>query len=333
MTEHSQRSTRDAYRDALLAIASPDQRVFCLDTDSGVFAGADLGAAGSRFANIGIAEHNLMGIAAGLAATGFVPFVTTMAAFVARAAEAIKIDIAYNDWPVRIVGTHGGFAAGHLGPTHHGLEDLALLRALPNMTVVVPADPAATEAVVAESISRRGPVYVRVGRKATPALPIDAAPPKIGELQRLRPGREVVLVACGPHPVVAAHQAAEALAPDGVEAAVLNAHTLKPLDTDALVGATADARLVVTVEEHWAAGGLGSLVAESLAAVGAPAPVLRLGVERFAAEVGDHEHLLARHGLCAESIVARVRAALEGRLLAGTAAASRALAIGAPTKE
>jgi transketolase len=313
-------ATREAYRDRLLALLPHDPRLICLDSDTGLFSAADAAAAGEQYLNLGIAEHTLMGAAAGLAACGRIPFVNTMAAFaVSRALEAIKIDIAYNRLPVRIMATHGGLAAGHLGPTHQALEDLAVMRALPTMTVVVPADAAAVRAVVDQSVELPGPLYVRLGRKATAHLPLvpghapgHASAPVIGRAQILRPGDDATLVCCGPHPVHACLQAADALAALGIEAAVLNMHTLRPLDTAALTAAADRSRLVVTVEEHWRGGGLGGAVAEALSEAAAPARVLRLGVpDAFVDTVGDHDHLVAHYGLTADRITAAVRTALD----------------------
>jgi transketolase len=299
--------TRQAYRDRLAALLPDHEHAICLDTDSGLFTGVDFGSAADRFVNIGIAEHNLMGMAAGMAASGWMPFVNTMAAFAtSRAVEAIKIDIAYNAVPVRIMATHGGLASGHLGPTHQCLEDLAVMRAMPNMTVVVPADAAATEAVVDAALDLPGPLYVRLGRKATPGLPPGGEPPVIGRAQRLRDGGDVLLVACGPYPVLAALEAADRLAEQGIGAGVLNMHTLKPFDQDGLLAAAAGTRLVVTVEEHWRSGGLGSAVTETLAEH-APLRVTRIGMpDTFAGFVGSHEDLLRHYGITAEAVIAAV---------------------------
>lgn len=305
------RATRDAYRDELLSLLDRHPDVICLDSDTGLFSAQHAAALGDQYLNLGIAEHNLMGIAAGMAACGRMPFVNTMAAFAAsRALEAIKIDIAYNRLPVRIMATHGGLAAGHLGPTHQALEDLAVLRVLPGMTVVVPADAAATEAVVAQSLRLPGPLYVRLGRKASPALPA-GPPPVIGQAQTLRQGGDVVLACCGPYPVLACLAAADALAGRGIEATVLNLHTLRPFDTQTLVAAARPAPLVVTLEEHWRSGGLGGAVTEALSEA-APTRVLRLGMpDRFVDAVGNQEHLVAHYDLTAERVVRTVLTALD----------------------
>ena len=305
-------ATREAYRDALVPLMAENDRIVCLDTDSGLFKGVDFGPAAGRYLNIGIAEHNLMGSAAGLAASGWIPFANTMAAFAStRAVEAVKIDVAYNDVPVRIAATHSGLSAGHLGPTHHSLEDLAIMRALPNMTVVVPADAAQTAALVERTLDLPGPVYLRLGRKPTPQLGAVADAPVVGRLQCLARGEDVVVVATGPHPVLAALEAAELLGADGVSTAVFNAHTLKPFDVETLVDAVAGALLVVTVEDHWRSGGLGGAVAEALAET-TPRRVLRIGMpDTFCKTVGGHEFLLERYGVHTNAVVDTVLRELE----------------------
>lgn len=304
-------ATRDAYRDRLLSLLPAHPELICLDTDTGLFSAANVEAAAEQYLNLGIAEHNLMGIAAGLAASGRIPYVNTMATFAAcRALEAVKIDIAYNDLPVRIMATHSGLSSGHLGPTHQALEDIAIMRVLPTMTVVVPADAAGAAAAVEQSVKLPGPMYIRLGRKATPPLPPGPAP-VVGKAQVLREGDDATLVCCGPHPVLACLEAADALAADGVAVSVLNMHTVSPLDTDALVAAADRSGLVVTVEEHWRSGGLGGAVAEALCEA-APVRVLRLGVpDAFVNTVGDHGHLVRHYGLTAERITATVRTALD----------------------
>lgn len=311
------RATREAYRDRLLALLDRHPDMICLDTDTGLFSAEHAAGAGEQYLNLGIAEHNLIGIAAGMAACGRMPFVNTMAAFASRALEAIKIDIAYNRLPVRIMATHGGLAAGHLGPTHQALEDLAVLRVLPGMTVVVPADAAATEAFVEQSVSLAGPLYVRLGRKPSPPLPA-AHPPVIGQAQTLRQGGDVVLACCGPYPVLACLAAGDILAGHGIEATVLNLHTVRPLDTETLVEAVRPAALVVTVEEHWRSGGLGGAVAEALAQA-APTRVLRLGMpDQFVDAVGNQEYLLTHYDLTAERVVRMVCTTLDAVARSGT---------------
>lgn len=179
MTEAN--STRLAYRDALVTAMGANERIVCLDTDTGLFAGVDFGPASDRYLNLGIAEQNALSLAAALALDGWRPHVITMAAFAeSRAAEAVKIDVALNAAPVCIAATHAGLSSGTLGPTHHALSDLAVMRVLPNMTVLVPADADAAGALVGQLAALTGPVYLRLGRLATDPLPA-SAPPVIGE--------------------------------------------------------------------------------------------------------------------------------------------------------
>lgn len=310
------RADREVYRDLLVERMAVDDRVVCLDSDTGTFSGVDFGPAAERYLNLGIAEQNLMGVAAGLARCGRLPVVNTMATFAAtRALEAVKIDIAFNDLPVRIVATHGGLAAGHLGPTHHALEDLAVMRVLPNMSVVVPADAPACAELFRQAMELPGPVYLRLGRGPTPTVTdavADPPPVRLATVQPLRRGGDVVLAACGPYPVQAALEAAEILGRAGVQATVLNVHTLRPLDTDTIEAAVRDtgSGVVVTVEEHWPAGGLGSAIAEALSER-RPARVLRVAVpDGFVAVAGDQRYLLERSGVTASAVVDRVVAAL-----------------------
>jgi transketolase len=269
-----------------------DRRVVCLDSDTGLFDAADLRDSG-RYVNLGIAEHTLMAVAAGLAACGKLPFVNTMATFASTRAA-----------------THGGLAAGHLGPTHHALEDLAIMRVLPSMTVMVPADAAAVEAAVRQTMALPGPLYLRLGRDPTPPLCGAAAPPVIGRAQRLRPGDDLTIVACGPYPVLAALRASEVLASAGVGAAVLNMHTLKPLDVAALLAAASHSAALITVEEHWRLGGLGAAVAEALAEL-APIRIARIGMSNvFVDAPGGQRDLLERYGIDHRAVVTRALALL-----------------------
>ncbi|MFI6515525.1 transketolase family protein [Spirillospora sp. NPDC050679] len=305
----SARACRDAYRDLLPELLAADGRAVCLDSDTGLFAGIDFGAAADRYVNLGIAEQNLMGVAAGLAQSGFVPYVNTMAAFAAtRALEAVKIDIALCGLPVRIMATHDGLAAGHLGPTHHSLEDLAAMRLLPGMTVLAPHAAAAAEELIRQCADVPGPVYMRLGRKAVPEPPPGLEPLRLGRAQPLRDGADLTIAAAGPYPVLAALGAADLLAADGVRARVLNVHTVRPLDTGSILGGPGP---VVTVEEHWAAGGLGSAVAEAAAELAGGPRVLRVAVpDAFVPGAGDQAYLVARAGITPEAVAARARRAL-----------------------
>jgi transketolase len=300
------RASRDAYRDVLGRLLEEDERIWCLDSDTGLFDRSWL-AGRARYLNLGIAEQNLLGVAAGLAAAGARPFVTTMAVFASlRALEFVKVDIAVPGLPVRIVATHGGLAAGHLGPTHHALEDLAIMRVLPNMTVVVPADAAATEALIRQACDLPGPVYLRLGRKPTPACGAGEAA-RLGRAHVLHEGSDVTIAACGAVPVLRALAASERLRQAGIGARVLDLHTVRPLDVDALVRAAAETAGIVTVEDHSASGGLGSAVAE-VVAEHQPARVVRIGVAEVPQwDAGDHEALLDRRGVTERAIAGAAR--------------------------
>jgi len=301
-------STRDACREALLELAAADPRIYCLDADMGGLEEAFGGRFPDRYINVGIAEANLMGVAAGLAMTGKIPCVHTMAGFVsARACEQVKLDIAYNCLPVKLLASHSGVSAGHLGPTHHATEDLAIMRALPNMIVIAPADAAEAAAALRAAIRLPGPVYLRLGRKATPTIN-DREPDFMpGRAVRLREGGDITLLASGPHPVAAALEAADELAAAGIAARVLNVHTIKPLDVAAIVAAARETRALVTVEEHNIHGGLGGAVAE-VVTEHAPAPVRRIGIpDVFCGRVGGPEDLLAACGVTARAVADTAR--------------------------
>lgn len=295
---------REVYRRTLLELAHRDPRIFCVDTDTGGLESTFGAELPERYINVGIAEANLMGVAAGLAATGLRPYAHTLSGFAAaRACEQIKIDIAGNDLPVRIVVTHGGLSSGHYGPTHHAVEDLAILRTLPNLTVVVPADAAEAEQAVRATAACPGPVVIRLGRAATP-LVYDALPDFVlGRAATLREGDDVAIVATGPYPVTMALEAHAELATLGVRARVLDIHTVKPLDRDAVLRAAAETAGIVTVEDHLEIGGLGAAVCETVTAE-RPCRVRRVGVpDRFHDRVGDEHDLLVAAGVSPRRIV------------------------------
>ncbi|MFB7370294.1 transketolase family protein [Streptomyces sp. NPDC056222] len=307
------RAAREVYRDTVAELLPGEPRLVVLDSDTGLFGGVDFGSAADRYLNLGIAEHTLMGTAAGLAREGRIPLVNTMAAFASsRAVEAVKIDIAMGNLPVLIAATHSGVSAGHLGPTHHALEDLAVMRALPHMTVVVPGDAASTEDLLRQALTLGGPVYLRLGRGATPDLP--AGPPvRLGKAQQLRHGTDITLAACGPYPTLAALEAADLLESEGITANVLHLHTVKPLDTPALLSSLGVRDTVITVEEHWSSGGFGSAVAEALSAV-RPVRVHRMALpDEFVPVAGSQRYLLERGGVSARAIAERARASLDSR--------------------
>lgn len=308
---HAPAPTRTAFKAALLAAMARDQRVVCVDTDTGLFKESDFAPFADRYFNAGIAEQTAVSLAAGMARQGLRPVVCMFAAFATnRAIDAVKIDIAYAGLPVCIVGTHAGLSAGFLGPTHHCLEDLAYLRVLPNLTVVVPADADQTVDLTAQVLALDSPAYLRLGRKASPRLP-HADAPVLRRPQPLRGGRDVVILACGPEPVASAYQAADLLRDASVDAAVVNMHTLKPIAPDDILDLLpTDCRLVVTIEDHWRSGGLGDAVADVLCSY-RPLPMLRLAAaDAFYSVAAPHLTLLEQAGLDAPTVTSRVLRAL-----------------------
>ncbi|MGW5876133.1 transketolase family protein [Nocardiopsis terrae] len=294
---------REVYRRTLVELAELDPRVFCLDTDMGGLEDGFAQRLPEQYVNVGIAEMNLMGVSAGLAAGGLLPYANTLSGFAAaRACEALKVDIAGNDLPVRVVVTHGGASSGHYGPTHHALDDIAIVRSMPNMTVVVPCDAAETERAVRATAELEGPLFLRLGRGATPVIGDGSAEFTLGRARVLRDGGDVTIVATGPHPVHMAVEAAHALAARGVSARVLNMHTVKPIDRESLVSAAMETGGIVTVEDHLETGGLGAAVAEVVSAEH-PCPVRRVGFpDAYLDFVADERDLLEYAGISPERI-------------------------------
>ncbi|MGB3441004.1 MAG: transketolase C-terminal domain-containing protein [Actinophytocola sp.] len=304
MTSTLPESDRAAYRATLVDLARGDSRIWCLDSDMGGLEKQFQAELPGQYVDVGIAEANLMSIAAALASTGILPFVNTMAAFAsARALEQVKLDIAYHDLPVRIAATHAGFSAAHYGPTHHAQSDLAAMRTLPNMTVLAPADAGETVRLVTAAAYLPGPVYLRLGRNAIEPVYTGDAEVTIGKAVELRSGDDVTIAATGALPVRFALDAADELATVGIGARVLNVHTIKPLDVPALVAAAEQTSGVVTVEDHSLLGGLGGAVAEALAEH-RPTTVRRVGIsDRFCARPGTHAEQLAAAGVSAAHVV------------------------------
>jgi len=294
---------RDAFAAALEDIATRDPRICAVVNDS--VGSSKISNFGKRFPdrliNVGIAEQTMVGLAAGLANTGKIPFVCAAACFLtARALEQIKADVAYSDANVKLVGMSPGMSYGELGPTHHSIEDMAWLRAIANMTVIVTADPIETDQAVRAVAEFRGPVFLRVGRTPVPQVHDDQYHFEIGKAARLRDGQDVTLIANGTM-VGRALAAAETLAAQGIEARVLNMSTVRPLDTDAVLAAATETGGIVTIEEHTTYGGLGGAVAE-VVVTHHPVPMRILGVPGVFAPTGSATWLLDHFGLTAEGI-------------------------------
>jgi transketolase len=294
---------RDAFSQTLEAMAAADPRVCAVVSDS--VSSTKLKAFSQkfpdRFINVGIAEQNLVGVGAGLANGGMVPYVCAASCFLtARAMEQIKVDLGYSESNVRLCGMSSGMAYGELGPTHHSIEDLAWTRIIPNLAVVVPADPLETAAAMHSSLEHRGPMFLRISRMPVRAVHDDGFQFTLGKANTLRSGDDITLMANGVM-VSRALDAAEALAQRGIQARVLNIGSMSPLDKEAVLHAARTTRGIVTAEEALAAGGLGGAVAEILA-VHHPAPMRILGVPGVFAPTGSAEFLLEHFGLTSVGI-------------------------------
>ncbi|HUM17954.1 MAG TPA: transketolase C-terminal domain-containing protein [Candidatus Nitrosotalea sp.] len=300
------KASRAAFGEALIELGAKDERIVTLDADlskSTMTAGFAKKYPGRAF-NVGIAESGMIGLAAGLALTGRVPFACSFACFLVGRFETIRVSVAYTDAPVKLVGTHVGVAIGEDGYTQMGLEDVACLRSLPNIPIVQPADELETRHAVAYAIEHPGPIYLRLTRQNLEPVHDTAYRFRFGKADVLRPGNDVSILATG-GTVWNSLEAARTLAADGIHAEVLNVATIKPLDEEAILRSAGRTGHVVTVEDHSVHGGLGSAVAELLGEV-MPTPLKRIGVTTFG-ESGDAKGLYARHGLDPGGIVGAVR--------------------------
>jgi transketolase len=293
---------RDAFAATLEALAADDDRIVAVCNDS--IGSSKLGAFQKRFperlVNVGIAEQAMLGIATGLANGGRRPFVSGASCFLtARGLEQIKVDLAYTNANVVICAMSPGVAYGELGPTHHSIEDIAWLRAIDNLVLIVPADPRETEQALRAASEHDGPVFVRISRMGVPAVYDDGYRFEIGRAVRLADGEDVTLVANGTM-LPRALGAAAALRDDGLGARVVSMPTVRPLDVDELIAAADDTGAIVTVEEHSVRGGLGGAVAEVLA-VERPTPMRMLGFPHFA-PTGSAEWLFEHFGLTVQGI-------------------------------
>jgi len=288
-----------------------------------VFIGSDLGAGTleemrrempERWFMEGVSEQAIIGMAAGLAMDGFIPYINTIATFLTRRClEQVAIDLCLHNLPVRLIASGGGAVYAPLGPTHMALDDIALLRPLPNMTIVAPADAQEMTRAMDATLAVPGPVYVRIAKGNEPVITRAADGFALGRALRLRDGGDVTFVSTGAMSWRAL-KAADLLAAGGVDAGVLHVHTIKPLDDEAIAASARSARLLVTLEEHTRIGGLGSAVLESLNDREVATPVLRLALpDRFSRDYGSQEHVLEMAGLGVEAIAAAVRVRLEAQ--------------------
>ncbi len=293
---------RVAFAEALVALAEADPRVVAVCNDS--VGSSNLKEFKKRFperlVNVGIAEQNMVGVAAGLANGGLMPFVCGASCFITgRALEQVKVDLGYSRSNVKLCGISSGMAYGELGPTHHSIEDIAWTRAIANMTVIVPSDPAETAGALRAAAALDGPVFLRLSRMPVPAVNSADYEFQIGRAVRLRQGSDVTLIANGTM-VCRALEAAELLLADGVNASVINLPTVRPLDREAIAEAAA-AGPIVTIEEHTVLGGMGGAVAEAVVTSN-PTRMRILGVPGVFAPTGSTEFLFEHFGLTAANI-------------------------------
>ena len=313
MSEVKKIATRESYGHALVELGKEHEEVVVLDADlaeatkTGIFKKEFP----ERHIDCGIAECNMMGIAAGIAATGKVPFASSFAMFAAgRAFEQVRNSIGYPHLNVKIGATHAGISVGEDGATHQCNEDIALMRAIPGMVVINPSDDIEAKAAVKAAYEYEGPVYMRFGRLATPIINDNAEYKfEIGKGVTLREGTDVAIIATGLC-VAESLAAAEKLAADGVNAKVINIHTIKPLDEELVVAAAKECGRVVTVEEHSVIGGLGAAVCETLSRK-APTPVKTIGIQDCFGESGPAVELLKKYELDSEGIYKKVKAFVE----------------------
>ncbi|MGD0146264.1 MAG: transketolase family protein [Nitrososphaerales archaeon] len=303
MTLARQAAMRDAYGEALLELGASNPRVVVLGADttgslkSGVFAGRFP----DRFFNVGIAEQNLMGMAAGFALAGKIPYAGTYAIFVpGKCVDQIRNNIAYPNLNVKIVCSHGGISVGPDGASHQQVEDIAIMRSIPKMSVIVPSDAVSTKVIVKAIADIGGPFYVRLTRPSTPIVYEDGFDYRYGKATTIMDGSDVAIVACGIM-VPEAVKAAVSLKAKGVAAAVVDLHTIKPIDAETIVKLAQKCGRVVTAEEHNVMGGMGSAVAEILGE-SRPTPMKRVGVMDTFGESGQTGELLRKYGLTSSNI-------------------------------
>ena len=305
-------ATRDAYGKALVELGGINDKIVVLDADlaAATKTGMFKKAYPDRFFDSGIAESNMMGVAAGLATTGYTVFASTFAMFAAgRAYEQVRNSIAYPHLNVKIGATHAGISVGEDGASHQCCEDIALMRVIPGMVIINPADDIEARAAVFAAAEYEGPVYMRFGRLAVPRIFDESYKFELGKAVTLRGGSDVTIIATGLM-VNEAIEAAKALADEGISAEVINIHTIKPLDKEAVIRSAAKTGAVVTAEEHSIIGGLGGAVAEALCESGKPVPVVRLGVNDGFGRSGPAVELLHIYGLDAQNIVAKAKQAI-----------------------
>ncbi|KPK03072.1 MAG: transketolase [Anaerolineae bacterium SG8_19] len=306
---------RDVFGDALLAVATENPKVVVLDGDLGNSTKAERvrQTFPERFFNIGIAESNLVGIGAGLAGAGFIPWITSFSSFLlCNAYDQIRLSIALGNVNAKILGSHGGITLGKDGPTQMGIEDLALMGGLPTMIILVPSDPASMHAAVKAATDHVGPVFLRSSRVPMPHIyPEDNCPFEIGKANVIREGTDLTIIACGLM-VSSSLDAAADLAAAGIEARVVDLHTIRPLDEASIIAAAKETGAIVVAEEHLLQGGVGSNVAR-IGAANYPVPMRFVGLSDVYVESADPADLLRKYHLTSDDIAAAAREVINAK--------------------
>lgn len=315
MTEREMMLTRQGWADALIELGEKNPNVVVLDADLAKSTLTSLFKEKfpKRFFDMGIAEQNMINTAGGLSLTGLVPFVSTYGVFVSgRAWEQIRTSICYGELNVKLGGAHGGISVGPDGATHQALEEIAIMRVIPNMTVLVPTDYYETKKAVLAAAEINGPVYIRFGREKVPVVTNADTPFEVGKAITMKEGTDITIVACGVM-VAESLDAAEELAKENINAEVINLHTIKPIDKDALIQSVKKTGCLVTAEEHQLAGGMGSAVIEVLAQSN-PVPTEMVGINDTFGESGKPRELMEKYGLTSKEILRKARQVLKRKL-------------------
>ncbi len=307
-------SMRDAFAEALLELGTKDRRIVVLGADTSVSIKTNVFGEQfpERFFNVGIAESNMVGIASGLALAGKIPFVSTYSAFVpGKCLDQIRNAVAYPNLNVKIVSSHGGLTVGPDGASHQTIEDVAVMRAIPHMHVVIPADAPSARTLILRAAVTPGPFYMRLSRPNVATVHESPANLEVGKATLLKDGSDITIVACGIM-VSEALTAADNLAKEGISAEVIDSHTVKPLDTSTIGRSAEKTGLVVTAEEHNIIGGLGGAVAEALSE-SHPVRIERVGVRDTFGESGEHAELMVKYGLTSKEVGQAARRLVKGR--------------------
>lgn len=304
-------ATRDGFGKALVELGKEDKNVVVLSADltDSTRANWFKKEYPDRFFGFGVAEQDMLSAAAGFALMGKIPFACTFGVFASgRAWDQIRVSVAYMNLNVKIAGTHGGISVGPDGATHQALEEIALMRIIPNMTVIVPADAIEAKKATIEAAKTKGPVYLRLGRANIPVVTKEEEPFKIGKASIVKEGKDLTIIACG-QMVYEAILAHEALLKDGIKSRVINLHTTKPIDRDAVIKAAYETGAIVTAEEHNIMGGMGSAVAEVVSQEKA-VPMKMIGVQNRFGVSGEPGELFEYFGLTSNNIIAAAKEVL-----------------------